>query len=265
MYKFISTLKIVPELQSSVEGKYNIFAYSKDGSFHTGYNDLYFVATKKSSGNYIKNFSLSLVPQMTMGAMNNMQHSTPVSDSIQSFNDSYLAVKRGWISFLMNSTEQNTWSLSYNAQVLGTEAELKDVSISVSSLASDQSWVKSFSIGDDTYYISLVNPTDWTIGTNAIRAYVSKKSSTLTEPYHLANDSFTIDIYPEMPDMGGHTSPDNVGLTRQTDGSYEGTVNITMTGLWRIHLTVRDDSGNVVAGGDTAKDGLSSLYFDVTL
>jgi hypothetical protein len=68
-----------------------------------------------------------------------------------------------------------------------------------------------------------------------------------------------------MPDMGNHTSPDNVKLTRQPDGSYKGIINLTMTGLWRIHLTVKDANGNVVGGGDDLKDGLSSLYWDVTL
>ena len=38
-----------------------------------------------------------------------------------------------------------------------------------------------------------------------------------------------------------------------------------MTGLWRIHLTVRDSQGNVVAGGDNLSDGFSSLYWDVTI
>ena len=68
-----------------------------------------------------------------------------------------------------------------------------------------------------------------------------------------------------MPDMGNHTSPDNSPLTRQQGGLYQGTVNLTMTGLWRIHLTVRDSQGSVVAGGDDLSDGYSSLYWDVTL
>ena len=54
-------------------------------------------------------------------------------------------------------------------------------------------------------------------------------------------------------------------LRRQADGSYAGIVNLTMTGLWRIHLTVRDSQGNVVAGGDNLSDGFSSLYWDVTI
>jgi hypothetical protein len=64
-----------------------------------------------------------------------------------------------------------------------------------------------------------------------------------------------------MPDMGNHTSPDNTALVKQTDGSYQGTINLTMTGLWRIHLTVRKADGDIVAGGGE----LSSLYWDVTI
>ena len=74
-----------------------------------------------------------------------------------------------------------------------------------------------------------------------------------------------MEIDPRMPDMGNHTSPDNVALSLQGDGSYQGTVNLTMTGRWRIHLTVKDNQGNVVAGGDDLDEGYSSLYFDVTI
>jgi phosphoribosylamine-glycine ligase len=78
-------------------------------------------------------------------------------------------------------------------------------------------------------------------------------------------DGCTIEIDPRMPDMGSHTSPDNTPLVKQKDGSYQGNINLTMTGLWRIHLTVKDTKGNIVAGGDDLKDGFSSLYWDVTL
>lgn len=266
VYKFIQQVKIIPELQFSVDDKYNVFGYSRTGSLHTGYNDIYFVATKKSSGNYIKDFDITdITPIMTMGEMNNMRHSTPVSSGIASFNEGYLAVKKGWISFLMPSSQSNTWTLSYTASILGKKAVNTDISLVVDSLAEGQSWLKSFKYGDDTYIISLVNPTDWIVGSNTISAYVSEKSSPITEPYSLADEQFIIDVYPEMPDMGGHTSPDNTPLTQQSDATYQGNVNLTMTGLWRLHLTIKDSSGNIIAGGDNTKDGFSSLYFDVTL
>lgn len=265
VYKFLQTVKIVPELSTEVDGKYNVFAYTSTGSFHKGYNDIYFVATKKSSGNYIKYFDItSVTPLMYMVKMN-MSHSTPVGSSYEVFDETRPAVKRGWVSFLMNTSDAGSWTISYTADVLDSKAGVENAEIEVDALPDGQDWLKNFKLGDDTYFLSLVNPLDWATGTNTITAYVSKKSNPITTPYAVADETFTIEIDPRMPDMGNHTSPNNVALTKQADGSYQGSINLTMTGLWRIHLTVRDADGNVVAGGDELSDGFSSLYWDVTL
>ena len=261
VYRFLQTVKIVPELQTEVDGKYNVFGYTKRGGFHTGYNEIYFVATKKATGNYIKNFDVTgLTPLMHMVKMD-MYHSTPVGPDAASFNDGYLAVKRTWVSFVMNTSEAGSWTLSYDALVLGKTGGIEKRDLVVDALPDGQAWLKSFKVGNDTYYLSVVNPNEWQTGTNTITAYVSKKSEKATVPYALAEAQYTIDIDPRMPDMGNHTSPDNKALVRQADGSYVGIINLTMTGLWRIHLTVRDAQGNVVAGGEE----LSSLYWDVTI
>jgi len=261
VYKFLQTVKIIPELSTVVDDQYNVFAYSKTGSFHSGYNDIFFVATKKKNGNYIKNFDITgLTPLMHMVKMD-MYHSTPVGPDAASFNDGYLAVKRTWISFVMNTSENGSWTLSYDALVLGKTGGIEKKNVVVNALPDGQTWLKSFKVGDATYYLSLVNPLDFKTGTNTITAYVSKKSEKATVPYTLASETFTIDIDPRMPDMGNHTSPDNTPLVKQADGSYAGTINLTMTGLWRIHLTVKDAQGNIVAGGEE----LSTLYWDVTI
>ena len=265
VYRFLQTVKIVPELTTEIDGKYNVFGYTRTGSFHSGYNEIFFVATKKSTGNYIKNFELTgITPLMHMVKMD-MYHSTPVGPAAVSFNDGYLAVKRSWVSFLMNTSEAGSWTLSYDAQVLGSKGGIEKKDIVVNALSEGQVWLKSFKIGSDTYFLSLVNPIDFKTGTNEIQAYVSKKSEKATNPYQVAIETFTVDIDPRMPDMGNHTSPNNTQLVKQADGSYLGTINLTMTGLWRIHLTVRDAQGNVVAGGDDPSDGYSSLYWDVTI
>lgn len=265
VYKFLQTVKIIPELSTTIDGKYDVFAYSRNGSFHTGYNEIFFVATKKKNGNYIKNFDVtSLTPLMLMVKMN-MKHSTPVGGSAESFNDNYLAVKRTWVSFVMNTSEAGSWTLGYNVSVLGSNGGIEAADIVVDALPEGQQWFKSFKVGDNTYYLSLVNPTDWQTGKNSIKAYVSKKNTPATTPYGLAQEQFTIEIDPRMPDMGNHTSPDNVALTKQANGSYQGTVNLTMTGRWRIHLAVKDEKGNVVAGGDDLSDGFSSLFWEVTI
>ena len=240
VYNFLQTVKNIPELTLDVADKYQVAVYSPTGELHTGYNDLYFVATKKQNGNYIKDFSIpSLTPLMFMSKMN-MYHSTPVSAGAKLFDYTYLAVRKGWVSFLMNTSEAGSWTFSYDANVLGTEGKLKEANIIVDALPEGQQWLKNFKVSDQTYFLSLVNPTD-------------------------AEEQFTIEIDPRMPDMGNHSSPNNVALTRQSDGSYQGSINLTMTGRWRIHLTVKDAQGNVVAGGDDLSDGFSSLFWEVTI
>lgn len=265
VFRFLETVKIIPELSTEVDGKYKVFAYSRTGKFNVGYNDLYFVVTKKKNGNYVKNYEIKdFSPVMLMVKMN-MKHSTPVSGPAESFNDSYAAVKRAWVSFIMSSGESGSWTLGYDASILGSNGGVEEADITVDPLPAGQDWVKSFKIGNDTYYISVASPIDLKTGTNTLTAYISKKSNPATAPYAIASESFKVDIDPRMPDMGNHTSPDNTQLIKQADGSYQGTINLTMTGLWRIHLTVRDLQGNIVAGGDDLKDGFSSLFWDVTL
>ena len=265
VYNFLQTLTPVPELSTSVDGQYDVSVYSKTGKLHTGFNELFFVVNKKSSGNYVKVFQISdLTPLMLMTKMG-MQHSTPVAEKVAYFDDDYPSVKRGWVSFLMNTSETGSWTLGYNVSVLGSNGGIEAADITVDALPDGQAWLKNFKWNDQTYFLSLVSPTDWKTGQNTITAYVSQKSNPITTPYGLAEEQFTIEIDPRMPDMDNHTSPDNVSLTKQVNGSYQGTVNLTMTGRWRIHLTVKDAQGNVVAGGDDLSDGFSSLFWEVTI
>ena len=268
VYKFLNTVKEIPELATEIPDKYDVKVYSKDGSLHVGYNDIYFVVTKKSTSNYVKDFRVTnVVPLMTMEGKMKMQHSTPVGSAVEPASNDYPAVRRGWVSFLMNSSDNGYWNLSYDVNVLGEKSSVKDAGITVNALPEGQDWLKSFKVGDKTYYLSLVNPGSWKTGTNDIVAYVSEVSNPNTEPFPVSKEKFTIEIDPRMPDMGNHTSPDNVALTRQINGSYNGTINLTMTGLWRIHLTVKDADGKVVYGGEGQQDGdgFSNLFWDVTL
>ena len=265
VYKFIQTVRIIPELSTTVDDKYDVWAYSKTGTLHKGYNDLYFVVTKKKTGNYVKFFDIkNITPLMHMVKMD-MWHSTPVGSTFEVFDTTRPAVKQGWVSLLMNTSDAGSWQFSYDIEVLGSKGGVQKQAIKVDALPDGQDWLKNFKIGDDTYFLSLVNPSDWKTGKNTIQAYVSKKSNPITTPYALATETFTIEIDPRMPDMGHHSSPDNVALTPQLSGIYQGTINLTMTCLRRIHLNVKDSKGTVVAGGDDLKDGFSSLYWDVTL
>ena len=92
-YNFLQTVQLVPELTTEIDGKYNVYVYTKTGGFHTGYNDIYFVSTKKETNNYIKDLTVtSNSPLMYMSKMN-MYHSTPVSDKSRIVN--YDLISRG--------------------------------------------------------------------------------------------------------------------------------------------------------------------------
>ena len=261
VYNFLQTVKPIDGIDLVVDGQYKVNVYSRTGTLHTGYNDLYFVATKASTGNYIKFLDITnLTPLMFMSKMN-MYHSTPTSSEVATSDINLVAVKHGWISFVMNTSDAGSWSLAFDAEVLKKKGSLEATTITVGALPDGQVWLKSFKVGDDTFFLSLVNPTDWKTGANNIKAYVSKKSNPITTPYALAAETFTVDIDPRMPDMGNHTSPNNTPLVKQEDGSYQGSINLTMTGLWRIHLKVKDNEGNVVAGGEEG----STLFWDVTI
>ena len=113
VYNYLSGLVEIPSLATEVEGKYMVRVYTKTGKLYTGYNDIYFVATKKQTGNYIKYLDVtSITPLMHMQAMD-MYHSSPASESSRLVNYDFPAVKRSWVSFVMSSTDADSWKLGY--------------------------------------------------------------------------------------------------------------------------------------------------------
>lgn len=265
-YKTSSYLYKLKELATyqTNQSKYVIKVYTND-SLHVGYNDLYFAIEKVSNGKHVKDFSISdITPTMTMGNMNNMQHSTPIGNVVLVDG---VPVLHSWISFLMPTSVQsnNTWSLSFSYDIRDSIGGISNQPITVKPLATGLSNLKSFKYNNDTYFLSLVNPEKFVTGVNTIQAYISKKSAVITTPYVLAPDKFIVEITPTMPDMGNHTSPDNQALVLGSDSIYTGRLNLTMTGLWNIHLVVKTLDGTVVAGSDNDSSGYSNLYWSINI
>jgi hypothetical protein len=266
-YKTSSYLHNLKELATyeSNQSKYVIKVYSAD-SLRVGYNDIYFAIEKFSNGKHVKDFSISdITPTMTMGSMNNMQHSTPTG-RVEQIDG--VPVYHSWLSFLMptNTGSNNAWSLSFSYQIRDSAGTISNQPLYVKDLSTGLSYLKSFKYNGDTYFLSLVNPKNFVTGVNTIKVYISKKSSVITTPYALASEQFTIEITPTMPDMGNHTSPNNEALTLSTDSStYTGKINFTMTGLWNIHLVVKTLDRTVIAGGDNDDSGYSNLYWTVNI
>jgi hypothetical protein len=262
-YTFLNNgyVKEIPSLRDTIGGKYAVSAYSANGKLHLGYNDLFFTVTKLSNNGYVRNFTVSeITPLMTMTAKG-MKHSTPAITEGAVYDKTFPAVHRAWVSYVMSSSDNGYWELSYKISTNGQSVVHAPSTITVDALAQGQTWLKSFKYNDTTYYLTLVNPNSYQTGTNTIEAYISKQGTDKKVPYGLSDEKFTIEIYPTMPDMGNHSSPDNKALTLQDDGSYKGQLNLTMTGTWDIHLHIKDADGNTVAGDE----GLSDLYWTVTI
>jgi len=262
---FLATLKEVKSLEGLTAGKYTVKVYSRD-SFHVGYNDLYFSVVETETQRHVRLVEFfNLTSLMTMGAMGGMQHSTPQSVAFEQVESH--PVFHAWLSFLMPSDNDkgNIWHLSFSARIKGTQTDFNTRQINVSSAPEGTAWLKSFKYKDHTYYLSLVNPTSLKTGINTLQAYVSLQGDDRTLPYLPAEERFTIEITPTMPEMGNHSSPNNEALQRQENGIYEGKLNLTMTGVWDIHLVVKDADGNTVAGADNNESGYSSLYWTVNI
>ena len=262
-YSFLNNgyVKEIVSLRDTIDSKYAVSVYAANGKLHVGYNDLFFAVTKISNQGYVRDFSVTeITPLMTMTAMG-MQHSTPTLTESTLYNETFPAVQRAWVSYVMSSGDSGFWELSYKVSTNGKSVVHEPTQTNVNALTQGQTWLKSFKYNDQTYYLSLINPNNFQTGNNIIQAYVSKQGADKKAPYPLAEEQFTIGIYPTMPDMGNHSSPNNEALTLQPDGSYQGKLNLTMTGLWDIHLHIKDADGNTVAGGED----LSDLFWTITI
>ena len=115
VYEFIRKQKEITSLTQDIDDKYRLRVFSPTGSLHTGYNDLYFVVTKIVSANYVKDIEIkSFTPIMSMSS--GMEHSTPFSGSIDNFDNGLLAIRHGWVSFVMNTSDNGSWNLDISRQ-----------------------------------------------------------------------------------------------------------------------------------------------------
>jgi hypothetical protein len=99
---------------------------------------------------------------------------------------------------------------------------------------------------------TLYEPTDPVIGPQTLDILIGKKVDSLT---FTPDTQWTITFSPTMPDMDDMTSPNNVQPKIVLGGHYQGTVNFSMSGLWRLTITLKHT-------GDAA---IVSHYFDVTV
>jgi hypothetical protein len=229
--------------------------YSESGSLETGYNKLVLRLKDKSTNEFVQDAEIEWNPMMHMESK---QHSAPKSEvsKISATNTLF----EGYIVFQMPENETEFWQLTLNYSLDGSDYNMED---NISVPASEKRKVAVFEGADNVKYIlALVEPTTPEIATNDISAALFIMENMLSFP--VAND-YKILIDPRMPGMGNHSSPNNVPLTQSGAGDlYEGKLNLTMSGYWKINLQVENPEGEVVKGemieGTTEA---SSIYFEL--
>ena len=238
---------------STTDEKYTIKLYSDGSTLRKGYNKIY-VAAHDAEGNIATDFEfIAISPLMDMGTM---KHSTPIG-SISATD----GAAGTWVAFLM----KGEWQINVTYKTGDGTKETATFTGEVDDSNSGERTIASFKHGEQTYYATLADANALKDGSNNVKAYINKKGEDAEKPYELADEEFIIAIDPRMPDMGNHTSTGNTDLTL-ADGEYAGTLNLSMTGYWKINVIIKDKDGNVVAGNAVSdEEGASSIYWEVTI
>ncbi len=218
-----------------------------DDSLIAGYNNVYIeLYDSLNASSKIENAEIVLSPEMTM-LMNGMtkKHGCPVENPVYIASDK---IYKGALQFTMPSSEGNTWALQLKVTNKNNgKSGIANCNIQVKNPALSR--VKSVTTTNGKKLsIALVQPAKPIVGVNDIELSIFSQIDGYTyEPatiYQVVEDI-------EMPSMG-HGSPNNVNPQLVTAGHYKGKVNYTMTGDWRINLSLLENGSTVCTG----------LYFD---
>lgn len=246
----LDNLKLVTSIKND---DHTINLYTKSGRLTTGYNEV-FLQIKNDFGAALSTNSISWQPMMHMM---DKSHSSPASNIVPLNGNPMINV--GYIIFNMPSEEMGYWNLKIEYEI-NNAIKVAEGRVKVD--ASTRRIVQNFKGSDSVQYIvALIDPRLPKEGSNNLIAALYKmESMDLFTPV----EDYKILIDPRMPGMNNHNSPNNKDLISQGKGIYNGKVNFSMTGYWKINLQVEDETGNIIKGeAITEETESSSIYFEV--
>lgn len=227
-------------------GSMKISVYSAD-SLYSRYTPLFVEVRDSATDALIEDAHITLHPMMQM--MTGMNHSAPFEDP-----NSTNAVDGLFpCAVVFQMPGDMGWSLTVHVHehVNGGEGEVTFPLMVKNPEPTRTRVVTPLNDPSSRLVISYVQPLDPKVGINDFEVTLHSRETMMSWP---SIDNYTVEIEPEMPSMG-HGSPNNVNPTHGSNGHYNGQVNFTMTGLWRINLNIMD--------GSTVVD--STAFFEVTL
>lgn len=226
-------------------GGIKVNLYSTD-SLYSRYTNFFVEVRDSATDAVIDDAHIELMPMMDMGQM---QHSAPFENP--SSTNAVDGLFPCAVVFQMPGEMGWTLNIHVHEHVNGGEGE---VTFPLMVKNPDPTRTRVVTPVNDPMsrlIISYVQPMDPKVGINDFEITLHSRETMMSFP---GIENYTVEIEPEMPSMG-HGSPNNVNPTDSGNGHYNGSVNFTMTGLWRINLNIMD--------GSTVVD--STAYFEVTL
>lgn len=243
------------KLKEISNATHTIEIYTHMGFLQQGYNELNLRIKDKTTGEYIKNATITWTPVMHMAMMS---HSGPHSEVSKT--EGTETVYEGYMVFQMAQNTTEYWDLKIDYTINGTSYT---ITTPLDVPASAKQRVTTFTGSDGAKYIlAYADPHHPAVGVNEMAVALFKMQDMMTFP--IVNN-YKVKIDPRMPSMMNHGSPNNVDLVQSpTDGLYHGKLSLTMTGLWKINLQLLNAS-DVVLKGETVTDLVpaSSLYFEI--
>ncbi len=202
-----------------------------DDSLRAGYNKIYVTLTDSVKGTAITDAHVFLTPVM---AMMTMSHSCPVEQPDTVINGYFT----GAIYFTMASNSMEKWSLTITVHNHLTDIE-RDSDFPAINVGSQSRSRISVVTGSDnsSYVFALIPPQKFSVGLNTVSFGVYHQDDPMNYS-PVSNLSFV--MTPTMPSMG-HGSTNNVNPTYTLNGLYKGTVNLSMSGEWKIACDVKID------------------------
>lgn len=238
------------------EADHSVEVYSEKSGLEVGYNELSIRILDKATETYISDASPSWMPMMYMESMS---HSAPHSPLLNTENNT---VFKGHIVFQMAGNQTEYWELALNYTFKGQTIDLTQ-RLTVSQPTDGFKKLQVFTGADEVRYVlAFVNPRDPQVAINDFEAVLYKMEDMMT--FSVVED-YSITVDPRMPSMGNHSSPNNqdMGYNPATM-MYEGKLSFTMTGYWRINLTLLGTNGEILKGENvTEEHPESSLYFEL--
>jgi len=219
--------------------------WAKEDLF-AGYNNVFVALYDSVGGERITEAHVHFDPVMTMTG--GMKHACPVINPEDE--NAVLELFPGTVVFIMPSSDMGAWKMGIRIHNHRSEKEgTASFDIIVANPSVTQ--LKSFVTGTgEKMYVSYTFPEDKKVGVNDFEVIVYRMVNGME---FVPVEDYTILLEPEMPAMG-HGSPNNVNPAHISGGRYNGKVNFTMTGDWRLNLTLN-------RGDETTQ----ALFFDVTL